>query len=151
MRPASTLLRARARTSIVGGGGVGDVPQERSYAVAGGLFVALLGVVGIGAVYLPYYSKEAIENRERTAMRRRTTAEDAARASVGLAAPGGDDEAPAKPAAPAPPAAVVDKAKSMPFTAGLARDNAPGSMWRSISSAREIKEAQSAAAAGERR
>ena len=50
---------------------------------------------------------------------------------------------PAAVAAAARAAAVAAAAADMPFSAGLAADNAPGSMWRSISAKREVQQATS--------
>jgi hypothetical protein len=153
---ATRLLAAaaRARKTVVADDAAGAVPQSKSYAVAGGLFVALVGVASYTFVYLPHYSPEALENRERTAQRRAAAAVEAARASAGLGgqAPGAASPGAGPGVAPAPAAAASAAAAAapavppavppaMPFTTALAKDNAPGGMWRAIASTREIKEA----------
>lgn len=143
-------MRARSRATIVSEGqSISAVPQQRSYAVAGGLGAALLGVISYTFVYVPHYSLEAIENRERTGARKAASALAAARGDkAGI----DENEGVSNTGPMASPVTVpkVDTAKT-PFAAGLAKDNAPGSMWRSISAAREIRETSSSANRGEDR
>ena len=146
MRPTLALLRARSRVHVVADNAAA-IPQSQSYAIASGFFAALLGVIGYTFVYIPNYSTEAIEARERAGLKKSAAALDAARAAAGIQ--GGDHLATAEVQPTNVPA--HQEPKAMPFTAALSRDNAPGSMWRSISSAREIKEVQAAASSADSR
>ena len=138
MRAAAVLRRAR-HTVVADGAGAG-LPQAQSRRLAGGLAGGLVAFAGYSFVWVPHYSADAVAARERTGVRR-------AKAAQGAAAPADGEDAAAAAAAAAATAAAVEQAKARPFSAGLATDNAPGSMWRSISAARELREAAGDAAA----